>query len=673
MIPQPQPTAMKAPYHNGGKYARGPSVSPERRPFIAWDGEGINLRGTGKPQSYVLFGSSEGSIENTSGLSVFECLDHIIETGRRFPNAFHVGFAFTYDANMIVKGLAPMTLLRLHKNGYVRIKQPSTGREYTITFARGKYFRVTRYQANYDRKSNPYAKTTVQIFDIFAFFASSFIKAYESTVGPVPDIIREGKAGRATFSVEEMDDVKRYWSVEIQMLKGLAEELRRRIYGAGIRITQWHGPGALASKVMGTHGIKGHMARLPEEIRMAARYGYAGGRFELFKIGRVSQPIYGVDINSAYPFAIAQLPSLIEGTWDYEKAPERISKFGIYHVVLSAREKVGFAHSPSPLFHRDMDHNISFPWFTEGWYFGPEANLARRLGAEIIEGYHFYGAKSRPFSWIQEMYETRKDWKRRGLSSQLALKLCMNSIYGKLAQRVGWDEKKRRMPPFHQLEWAGWVTSFTRAKLYDVMMRIPFEDLIAVETDGIYTTKDPASLGIEHSEELGGWEVSRYEELLYVQSGLAWLRDSKGDWTDKRRGLDPGSFSLDAATDYLATLGPRDVWQPYVGQTTRFVGLGQALASSRPTSMRHCVWETNPREISPGQGGKRIHIHKMCTACQNGANAYEAPHDLVIRSMSFKNRMSVPHSIPWEPEVGHALWRDTAESDGEYDVTSQYV
>jgi len=58
----------------------------------------------------------------------------------------------------------------------------------------------------------------------------SFIKAYTDMVGPVPDIITTGKANRRSFTVEEFDQVVEYWSVEIVLLRELAEELRRRLY-----------------------------------------------------------------------------------------------------------------------------------------------------------------------------------------------------------------------------------------------------------------------------------------------------------------------------------------------------------------------------------------------------------------------------------------------------------
>ena len=701
---------MPEAYHHGRKVVRNRSIDQETRHVIAWDGEGVNIDGTGKPQSYVLFGSSEGHIENTEGLTTFECLDHIIETGKLFPKALHCGFAFGYDSNMLVRCLAPTTLSRLHSRGWVRVRR-TNGMSYTVTYAKGKYFRVTRWSSD-----NP-TKTTVQIFDIFSFFASSFIKAYEKIIGPIPELIRVGKAGRSSFSIEEFDKILMYWELEIQLLKELMEELRRRVFSAGLKVRQWYGPGALASYIMLAEGVKHHMAETPPEVREAARYAYAGGRFELFKIGRISAGsdyeqvqrakerststtdflpdsvryrknatgsdsrdqrfIYSIDINSAYPYAISQLPSLTEGTWTKVGPVNKICRFGVYHIRL--RQFGPMVQTPSPLFHRDADHNISFPWNVEGWYWSPEADLALKAGAEILEGWEYRGATTMPFRWITKMYATRKQWQEDGNGAELALKLCMNSCYGKLAQRIGWTKENQRIPPFHQLEWAGWVTSFTRAKLYDMMSRMRQDQLIAVETDGIYTTKPPAELGIEASTELGGWSVDRYQEIMYVQSGLAWLLDTNGKWSNKRRGLDPcrngdhtpetcdceSVFSLASCRELLSDLHPHPdgthPWPVYKGQTTRFLGLGTSLA--RGLVGYHCVWDTAVREIDVGMVGKRVHIHRGCIACMRGDTAYESAHDTVISSKAYMDPKSYPHSIPWADEEGWSQWREYAERE----------
>lgn len=684
------PTPVKfTPYHDGVP-KRTWQLPPEDREFIAWDGEGQNVDGPDKPQHYVLFGSSHSDpIVSDSHIHTFTILDYILRVGSDNPTAFHVGFAFGYDSNMIVRSLHEEAISHLHKTGKLALRR--MGRRYFINYIPGKWFSVSRYGANYDRKKNPHDKVTVKIYDLFSFFGCSFIKAYEDLVGDVPEVVREGKANRNNFADLSADYVRTYWTREIQMLCELANELRSRMYGADLRIREWHGPGALASYANRKHNIREYMRVCPDPIREAARYAYAGGRFEMFRLGRQKGPIYSLDINSAYPHGIRLLPSLNGGEWVYVREPKRLARFGVYRIRLHPRIGGSFLErAPGPLFHRDKMGNISFPWVCEGWYWAPEARQVRGLSnAEIIEGWEYVGYKDldRPYEWVEDYYQLRREWKAAGNPSQLALKLLLNSLYGKMAQRVGWNEEKRLAPVWHQLEWAGWVTSNTRAMLWAAMRKALAYDrsgVIAVETDGLYTTVPPIHIlgnaadssgqsgdsGVESSTELGGWEIDVYDEILYIQSGLAWLR--KGDtWVCKRRGLDARTFQLDACRDYLRTLEAGKEWRPYVGQTTRFIGMGAALASSLPTKSRLGLWETVDREIRPGQGGKRIHVASQCSACKRGLSAWDASHDMSIRSLAYSGDvLSKPHDIPWENGDQGYLWRE-AEKEAQGLVMAQ--
>lgn len=275
------------------------------------------------------------------------------------------------------------------------------------------------------------------------------------------------------------------------------------------------------------------------------------------------------------------------------------------------------------------------------------ANVLKPEQYELLEGWELIGAEYDAFAWLPDMYAQRRQWKTDGVAAEYALKLCMNSLYGKMAQRVGWNEEKREAPRWHQLEWAGWVTSYTRAMLWSLMSRIPRDKLVAVETDGLYTTMSPTGLGIRASTELGGWGIEEYDEILYVQSGMAWLRKGS-EWVCKRRGLDAKTFGLDECKDYLHSLLSHDEWKPYIGQTTRFIGLGAALNARFGVNARHCVWSTVDREVRPGSGGKRIHVPSQCAACRLGLSAYEQAHDLSVRSLAYANPHSHPHDIPWD-------------------------
>jgi hypothetical protein len=665
----PDVVAEHSSYHSG-RASKSWHVPAAEKEFIAWDGEGLNFNGPHKPQSYVLFGCSTGEYITAKGkghLHTFELLDFIISVGARNPAAFHVGYAFGYDTNMIVRSLSDNKLRQLHQDGHCYLRRVINEKPtwYRIAFRPGKMLTVSRYGEKHSHKGNSNDKVTVTIYDMFSFFGTSFIKAYEDLVGAIPQTTKDGKAKRAIWSVEDWQDgtILHYWQEEIGLLRDLAVELRTRMYGAGLLITQWYGPGALASYVLKREGVKAHMAEAPDAVRNASRHAYAGGRFELFKVGRVEGPIYGLDINSAYPYGITRLPSLTHGRWAHTVAPTDIKEFGVYRVRMLPRPGGSLLErAAGPLFHRDRLGNITFPWVTDGWYWTPEVkNLMQKnytFPYEIVEGWEWLPTSNiAPYAWVGDMYKLRKQWKAEGNASQLALKLCMNSLYGKMAQRVGWNEERRTAPGWHQLEWAGWVTSHTRAMLWNVMSCIPTGEVIAVETDGLYTTVHPERLGITGNSDLGGWEVEVYDEIMYVQSGLAWLR--KGDrWVCKRRGLDAGTFELDSCRAYLESLQPKERWKPFVGRTTRFIGLGAALGSSAPTKQRHCVWQTTEREINVGKEGKRFHFPAQCRACRLGKNAYEMAHDLTIRSAAMRGEpQSYPHDIPWENGEQGYTWR----------------
>ena len=196
LVPRP------IPYHNGP--GRASQVPLTERPFVAWDGEGANLDGPGKPQAYILFGSSDERIPpltKSGHLHFFECLDYIVRVGKLNPTAFHVSYSFNYDVVQIVRSLPEAVLVQLHKTGKLRISRPTTGDEYFIHYIPSKWFSVTKFGDTYDSKRNPTAKTTVRIYDLFSFFASSFVKAYETTTGnKVDSIVSEGKRARDDFA-----------------------------------------------------------------------------------------------------------------------------------------------------------------------------------------------------------------------------------------------------------------------------------------------------------------------------------------------------------------------------------------------------------------------------------------------------------------------------------------
>jgi len=661
-------------YHKGAPtYRPGKDACPiplEERAFIAWDGEGITVD-PDKPQNYALLAAytpdGERFIKAESGrLSTTEILHFLISVEIEFPDAYHIGFGLGYDFNQFFATLNRQQLTILHKTGLLYLNL----RSIRVQWLKGKSLTVTRYKRvrKNDGSFHSVKVASITLYDVWSFFNTSFVKACEKFLGDSDDLeaVRYGKDQRSDFSYDDMDSfILPYCVLEIKLLVRLMDKFRSLLYSAGFKIRMWHGPGAIASFILRKNGIQSHMAETPDQVREAAQYAYAAGRFELPKAGYFPK-VYSVDQNSAYPNAIAQLPSLAGGEWlRVQGRPKRLARFGVYRIVSQPEFRGMLSRSLAPLFHRDQQGRISFPWANDGWYWSPEVSLIwNDPRYTIVEGWEFIPASlERPFKWVADMFEQRLEWQREGNSAEYALKIALNSLYGKMAQRVGWDKEKRLAPKWHQLEWAGWVTSYTRACIYRMAQKLGADSIVAIETDGIYTTTNPRECGVTHSVELGEWKISENDDTYYVQNGLAWLR--KGDdWQTKYRGLDISSLTLADVVSHLSRIGSDLTWKDTLrGTSKRFIGIGAALVSKNMEE-RFCRWETSPREIIVGGDGKRIHVEKRCRACSEGTNPAVSAHDLVITIS--KPGMSKKHWLPWTDDVEKPWWVDAADMRKEY-------
>lgn len=552
----------------------------------------------------------------------------MIEAEKENPTAYHVGFAFNYDVNMILKDLPRSRLERLRQEKSIRWGQ------YRIEWYPSKWFQVS--------KGAKGERVTCRIWDVWGFFQSSFVVALRAYLGKRDDISRveSGKERRGDFAENEMAYIQEYWETELDLLVLLCNRLRSYLYSAGLFVTQWHGPGAIASYALNRERIQAHKSICPDSVNDAAQYAYAGGRFELFKLGRHEGKCFQYDIRSAYPEAISQLPSLANGRWERTRDFHPDKRFAVYKIRMIG--PLMDATVPYPLFYRDKAHCIHYPPIVEGWYWAPEVSNIYKWGAvEILDGWVFHDDGTYPFAWVADVYRTRQQWKKDGNPCEKALKLLLNSLYGKMAQRVGWDKKNGKAPKWHQLEWAGWVTSYTRAKLYRAMMEAG-TDLIGVETDAVFSTR---KLALDIGTGLGQWEESIYDEILYLQSGFYFAREGE-TWKTKYRGFDKGSIDLNEVVRYLQTIqfDGMHIAPAFVGTTTRFVGMGAALMSKDASRWR--VWETTERELRIGADGKRVHVFPFCHACRYNKSPYSMFHNLSVSKPH--GGISYPHEIPWK-------------------------
>jgi len=280
------------------------------------------------------------------------------------------------------------------------------------------------------------------------------------------------------------------------------------------------------------------------------------------------------------------------------------------------------------------------------------------------------------------MYLKRLALKSTGDPVQMAFKLGPNSLYGKMAQRAGWDKHENKPPGSHTLPIAGWVTSYCRMRVMQLIYSCAPGKMIAVETDGVFTLTSPDEIRNPHlfpiGKGLGEWSVTVYDEIIYIQNGLYMARQGDEWVTLKTRGIDRRTFldsdgnnSPEVFEHYLEQCRPGERWSPVQYPAgKRFLGLGAAIGRATKfidgrnvgvmpfkADKLHCSWGSEERKIDANGGDKRVHIFDRCHACRDGLSANHGAHDLMIRSRARPDDfVSVPYPLPWEKGYEEPEW-----------------
>ena len=675
------------------------SVDNSAKPFIAWDGEGITygdathliwhedvqrFGGHAGPQSYVLFGASTGAYVLARELSTIQCLNLMLSVERQNSNAIHVGFAFTYDANMILKDLPHKQWKDLHETNRC------CWNGYRINYIPRKWLQVA-----HGRGKN---KVVCKIFDVHPYFHCSFVKALRTHDLDIPrediDEIERMKKERHSFSENQLrTEVLPYMQLELKYLLTLMNHFRELLEQADLIPRMWHGPATLSDVMLRRYNVQKHMnQKCPRYVKDASQYAMTGGRIEQFMVGHANCKAYKYDKRSAYPTFLSVLPSLAGRKWSHAYYTENPSvasirnSYGMYYIRYRASPHAS-PYDPQPFFHRAKHGGITYPTETEGWYWAPEVAMALELsneyeGAELVIHKSWIldtsGNMELPFSFIPEKFAQRLRWKDLKIAAEFGLKLALNGTWGKTAQRVGWNAKEPdKIPKWHQYEWAGYVTSATRAEIYKyALLAAKKNGLIACETDAVITTVELPS--IIDNRRLGDWECEVYDDIVYLQNGVYWLKKN-GEWLPpKLRGMDPTSLDINQVLQYLdntpASCDPKT--ESLAGMIqTRFMSTKQAmrLENTQPGLAR--TWLTIPKQMKIWYNSKRIHDSQYCEACKRGVlTAGKAMHNM----MNFHHKVGRSYAIavPWRKvsyEMSMELQEELSTQITGDDLDSVYV
>lgn len=601
----------------------------ERGYFVAWDGEGeTEVDGITHRYTYLAAGwydergawhyeALDGAGERLRTLDIFRFMERVDRQTR--PDAINVFFASTYDWTHILYDLDParawdaLAPSRRH-SGWIK--------NYSIKLMPRHELRIARWH----RKERAWR---IGFWDVFGFFQQSFVGALRSWLGPEYEhlpVIERGKSERGG----SITGMARYNEAELIALVDLCRALRDALADAGITIARWDGAGAVASPLYRANLPKGWFERARllqwenDDVYEALERAYFGGRIEMLRFGTREGTVYHYDIHSAYPAALVTVPDLSAGRWEYFSDVTRLDDLPDFSIV-----HVGwiwpYESRLTPLPYRVPGGSIYYPQSGEGWYHKVEVQavadnmIARRGRAWTWDDctLTIYGAwgfipddpDARPFAWVRDLYDLRRELKTIGRTggAEKAIKLGINSLYGKLAQHAGYHgiiqnidnpfngrsrviiNDRASVPPYYNLAAAGYVTAHCRAELLRGALSNP-GGVLTLATDGIYST---VPLKVNEGPGLGEWEKTIYPGALWVgvQPGIYYIREQNGRWREMSRGIPPRRG--DRQTAIRRRVGA--IWRAWRDQRDslylrgkRMITLRAALASPEAWAARGC-------------------------------------------------------------------------------------
>jgi hypothetical protein len=395
-------------------------------------------------------------------------------------------------------------------------------------------------------------KLLFTIYDLRQFYACSLKKAAIKLGVPQKDEIPKSwyrQMRKKLTDPRTRERVLKYAMQDAQTLQAIIRKTEESFNLAGLSFDHPFSNATFAERYFRSK----FQYRRKFDVEKYAEKAYHGGRIECIKTGYFKKA-YHYDIHSAYPSIIANLVKP-DGEWIYEESPESIRGDAIYSFI-DCELTIPRQTISAPIPYRRQNGSIFYPvgTFRKTITLSEYKYLASRQWVNRIFSAwsHIWPKWNYPFQEIADLYQKRKADPR----VDYALKIVMNSVYGKLAQVIeSWirtnrvdvnseifDERvwrrKRTWKGHTSFVYASEITARTRIKLLE---DIPPEVVICYATDGVFAT-EPVKLSTGNG--LGEWsEVEEVRDLIVVGSGVYSYREApfntKGRTIVKFRGFNP--------------------------------------------------------------------------------------------------------------------------------------
>ena len=428
-------------------------------------------------------------------------------------------YNLSYDAECILK-LLPEEILKQYK------------------WKKELKFQYKNYKIHYiDRKKLTISKGkhSVSCYDIAQYYDNKPLDVASESIGIILDQkYLELKKKRSIFSKfhysRHKREIRAYCIEDCRLTKELSEHWIATFEAVfEFYPNNWISAGYLAEKVLINNNIPIPLFNeLPYSVQEIARKSFYGGRFELIKRGFIGE-CFLYDINSAYPYSLTKLPDITNGRWFESNKIHPKATIGFFFIEANVSDKVKIA--PFPFVKKNR--TICYPSGKFRTYVTLDELLMvkddPKINYKIIESWQFIPKKncSYPFKkFIEKQYYKRLELKQENNPLEKAIKIVLNSIYGKMAQRTNKVIGNLFNPVI-----ASYITGFTRMQLYKFTKENNLDNhVVAYATDSIACQKKITGLD---SMKLGEMKLDKKaNDVVFLSNGFYRFN---GMW--KQRGI----------------------------------------------------------------------------------------------------------------------------------------
>ena len=440
-----------------------------------------------------------------------------------------------YDAQAILKLLPYDELIKVWKEKKIEYKG------YRITYIPSKLLRISKIESK---------QGAVHLYDCSQYYGHASLNSMAEKY------LNEKKL--ETVSGEEIGKSRKYYDenyVEIvkyckhdaELTLRLANLAMENIENLGYNTKNPISPATISARKQIERGYPVKLTKMQgNELKanIIAMRSYGGGVFATYKRGIFNRKLYDYDVNSCYPNIMQDLPDWRNGEFvAIEEKPETFEYGWILCDVDSefipqrGNEQYTVKEIYEGIGEWEMKYTakkVTYPTGLRTAVITTEEYRWLKSHGEYVkwldEGYGWVKTSDtyiNPFLWVKDMFKKRQEAKKDNPSLAQTMKIMMNSIYGKTA------EKKNGIGILTNFCYASYITARARLQMFDVVKE-NYDIIVNVATDGILSLK-PLALSL--SPELGAWEYTEYKRGIVIGNGIRQLWLADGSFVTHARGI----------------------------------------------------------------------------------------------------------------------------------------